>query len=96
VANTTGATPAEIHSAANQHRTSSSTFQSQNTAVTNEVEGLKTTNKGDLMVKLDQLQDEWSQNVKKVTDKIDEMADYLDLVANTIQSEDSGSAGNVR
>jgi len=92
----TKATPAEIHSAADRHRGSAETFRQANRNVQNEVDGLLAVNKGDLMTKLDELQNEWSENVNKVIGKLEEMAGYLDEVANQIQAQDSQGSSALR
>jgi len=91
----TGATPADVHSAAERHRTSGDSFITQMTAVENEVDGLFATNTGDLMKMLDKLQNDWSEDVKLVKGKLDEMADYLDTVANKLQEQDTEAASSV-
>jgi WXG100 family type VII secretion target len=92
----TKATPAEIHSAADRHRASADAFRQDNRNVRNEVDGLLAINRGDLMVKLDELQNEWSENVDKVIAKLDEMAGYLDEVANQIQARDADAGSGLR
>lgn len=92
----TKATVAEIHSAANRHRSSADSFRQDNNNVQNEVDGLTAINKGDLMTKLDELQNEWSENVNRVINDLEDMANYLDDVARKIQAQDSQSGGGLR
>ena len=41
------------------------------------------------------MQDEWSANVKKVVSDLNDMASYLDDVANKIQQQDADSGGGL-
>ncbi|WP_327006891.1 WXG100 family type VII secretion target [Dactylosporangium sp. NBC_01737] len=85
----------DIHNNAGRHRDSANAFQEANTKVQNTVDGLTAINKGDLMDKLDALQNEWSANVKKVVNDLNDMASYLDDVANKIQQQDADSGGGL-
>lgn len=96
MAGNTKGTPAEIHAAANRHRASADMFRQDNQSVQSEVDGLTAINRGDLMTKLDQLQNDWSDSVKNVTTLLSEMADYLDKVANEIESQDATGGSGLR
>jgi uncharacterized protein YukE len=85
----------DIHSNAERHRSTADSFRQDNRSVQGEVDGLTAINRGDLMTKLDQLQNEWSQSVTSVCGKLDEMANYLDTVANQLQQQDSDSGGGL-
>ncbi len=85
----------EIHQNANRHRQTSDSFRQDNRKVQAEVDGLTAINRGDLMTKLDQLQNEWSDSVERVCVQLDDMANYLDEVANKLQQEDSDSGGGL-
>ena len=85
----------DIHNNANRHRDSANAFEQANTRVQNTVDGLTAINKGDLLKRLDELQDEWSANVKKVVSDLNDMASYLDDVANKIQQQDADSGGGL-
>jgi uncharacterized protein YukE len=91
----TRATPADIRTAADRHLSSAGAFRDGNTQVQNEVDGLLAVNKGDLMDKLNALQDEWSENVLKVIGKVEDMANYLYEVANQIEAQDRENAGGL-
>lgn len=91
----TKATPSEIHNAAKRHRDSAEAFRQSNNQVRNEVDGLLNVNKGELMDRLDELQNEWSENVDKVIGQLKDMADYLDEVANQIEAQDRDNASAV-
>jgi WXG100 family type VII secretion target len=91
----TKASPAEIHAVAERHRTSAQGFRGDDQKLRNEVDELMAVNKGDLMTKLDELQNEWSDNIGKVIDRLEEMAGYLDNVANEIQAKDTDSSGAI-
>ena len=94
--NSTRATPAEVHSAATRHRESADEIDGRERAARSEVDGLVAVQKGDLINKLNAMQDEWSENVKKVTAKLREMAGWLDDAGNTIAAQDSDSGGSLR
>lgn len=85
----------EIHNNANRHRESANSFRQDNASVQNAVDGLTAINKGDLMDKLDALQNEWSENVRKVITDLEDMASYLDVVGNKIQQQDADSGGGL-
>lgn len=85
----------EIHQNANRHRQASDSFRQSNRSVQAEVDGLTAINRGDLMTKLDQLQNEWSESVESVCRKLDDMANYMDTVANKLQQEDSDGGGGL-
>ena len=86
----------DVHRNADRHQSSAEGFRADNKSVRAEVDGLCAVNKGDLMDKLNVLQDEWSDNVEKVTKQLEEMAAYLHFVANEIQGQDSESGGGLR
>jgi uncharacterized protein YukE len=92
----TKATPADIHASANRHRASADMFNSLEQQVSSEVDGLMAVNRGDLMKKLDSLQNDWSTRVKSVVEKLRVMAGQLDKAGTDIQAADSDSGGNLR
>ncbi len=86
----------DIQDNAKRHTETASALRDANTKVQNEVDGLTAINKGDLFVKLDELQNEWSASVLKVIADLENMASYLNEVANKIQQQDADSGSGLR
>jgi len=85
---TTGAIT-EIRATGQKHIDTAQVFRSQVREVEQEVENLKATNWGDLMTKLDQLQDAWTEDITPIINKFDELGQYLQTVADQIQQQDA-------
>jgi uncharacterized protein YukE len=93
---TTAGVISAINAAADNHSNQAGEFRRLDREATGEVEGLKSTCRGDLMDKLDVVQNAWSEDVQAVAKLIDEMATALHNAANKIQQQDAGSGGGLK
>ena len=92
---TTKAPFQQVRDVAKRHVTTAETYDQLERNVQTEVDLLLSRNRGDLMTKLDALQNEWSPEIKDVINKIREMGNYLYDVANKLEAQDAASGGGL-
>ena len=76
---------------ATNHENQADEFRAEAQRAMDEVEGLKSTNWGDLMTKLDSAQDIWTDSVRLISNDLDAMAGHLRKAASDIQNQDSSA-----
>jgi uncharacterized protein YukE len=96
MAKTTDVTPTMVRDSGSKHLATRDSIKNTEDRVTSSVEFLGTTNAGDLMKKLKEIQIDWTHEMEQVQNKLRDMADYMEKAAQHLESQNASHAGDLK